>query len=100
MLGICDLGHSGRNWPAQGRPCVCLLAMQRSAANSLPPPPLSMGESKREPGCVGDTKRRNMGRRGRRGKRWAGVRVRELWEGRIDRQTDGQSGGEGKRNGL
>lgn len=57
MLGICDLGHSGRNWPAQGRPCVCLLAMQRSAANSLPPPPLSMGESKRGPGCVGDTKR-------------------------------------------
>lgn len=57
MLGICDLGHSGRNWPAQGRPCVCLLAMQRSAANSLPPPPLSMGESERGPGCVGDTKR-------------------------------------------
>lgn len=46
MLGICDLGHSGRNWPAQGRPCVCLLAMQRSAANSLLPPPLSMGKSK------------------------------------------------------
>lgn len=57
MLGICDLGHSGRNWPAQGRPCVCLLAMQRSAANSLLLPPLSMGESKCGPGCVGDTKR-------------------------------------------
>lgn len=57
MLGICDLGHSGRNWPAQGRPCVCLLAMQRSAANSLPLPPLSMAESKHGSGCVGDTKR-------------------------------------------
>lgn len=57
MLGICDLGHSGRNWPAQGRPCVCLLAMQRSAANSLLLPPLSMGESIHGPGCVGDTKR-------------------------------------------
>lgn len=45
MLGICDLGHSGGNWPAQGQACVCLLAMQRSAANSLPLPPLSMGES-------------------------------------------------------
>lgn len=57
MLGICDLGHSGRNWPAQGRPCVCLLAMQRSAANSLLLPSLSMGESKCGPGCVGDTKK-------------------------------------------
>lgn len=73
MLGIYDLGHSGRNWPAQGQPCVCLLAMQRSAANSLLLSPLSMGESKCGPGCAGDTKKLNVA--GGEGERDTGVHV-------------------------
>lgn len=76
MLGICDLGHSGRNWPAQGQPCVCLLAMQRSAANSLLLSPLSMGESKCGPGCVRDTKKLNVA--GGKGERDTGVLVYQL----------------------